>query len=299
MNFTQFWAKCISMFGSWIKAPKLKAATNNISSSGALKEQKTHSQKKNISKGRKIQAQTELIEKQKLEIENLKAMQATEVKPTTISNQLYHRPCLACMWATRKIHPVRSHSGNKFMGTPRPPKPSAGVDRSLHNNLTCQYCKDTGHELENCRWLKNELACKCTATQSIATEESLNPKTSLKQNLINDEKVKGSQPLPRLDKHEIGPQTKLQVQSMQTQFKIMKRTVAKCPNIKLKVMAEPVPSLLDSSSMVSLMWQDHFNRHFRPQLGPAEGSVADPHHLFHLTSASAGAISLSRYVETG
>ena len=72
-------------------------------------------------------------------------------------------------------------------------------------------------------------------------------------------KVKGSQPLPRFDKHEIGPQTKLQVQSMQTQFKVMKWAVAKCPSIELKVMGESVPSLFDSGSMVSLMWQDHFN----------------------------------------
>ena len=84
---------------------------------------------------------------------------------------------------------------------------------------------------------------------------------------------------------------------MQTQFKIMKQAVAKCPSIELKTMGESVPSLLDSGSMVSLMQQDHFNRYFRPQLGPAEGSVADTHHLFDLTSASGGAIPLSRYVE--
>ena len=60
---------------------------------------------------------------------------------------------------------------------------------------------------------------------------------------------------------------------MQTQFKIMKQVVAKCPSIKLKVMGESVLSLLDSGSMASLMWQDHFNQYFRPQLGPAEGSV--------------------------
>ena len=54
------------MFGSQIKAVKLKTATNNISSSGVLKEQKTHSQKKNSNKEKKIQAQTELIEKQKV-----------------------------------------------------------------------------------------------------------------------------------------------------------------------------------------------------------------------------------------
>ena len=33
------------------------------------------------------------------------------------------------------------------------------------------------------------------------------------------------------------------------------------------------------------------------QLGPAEGSVADSHHMFNLTSVSGGAIPLSRYVE--
>ena len=86
MNFTQFRAECISMFSSQIKAPKLKAATNSINSSGVLKEQKTPSQKKNSGKDRKIKAQTELIEKQKWEIENLKAAQATGGKPTAVSN---------------------------------------------------------------------------------------------------------------------------------------------------------------------------------------------------------------------
>ena len=120
---------------------------------------------------------------------------------------------------------------------------------------------------------------------------------SLKQNPINGKKVKGSQPLPGCDINEIGLQTKLQVKSMQTPFKIMKQAVAKCPSIELKVRGESVPSLLDSGSMVSLMQQDHFNQYFRLQLGPTEGSVADTHHLFNLRSASGGAIPLSRYVE--
>ena len=62
-------------------------------------------------------------------------------------------------------------------------------------------------------------------------------------------------------------------------------------------MGESVHSLLDSGSMASLMWQDHFNQYFRLLLGPAEGLVADTHHLFNLTSASGGVIPLSRYVE--
>ena len=117
------------------------------------------------------------------------------------------------------------------------------------------------------------------------------------ENLINGEKVKGSQPLPDFDKTKIGPETKVHVKSMQTQFKILKWAVAKCPSIKLKIMGQSVPSLLDSGSMVSLMWQDYFNQYCRPQLGPAEGLVANAHHLFDLTSASGGAIPLFRYVK--
>ena len=63
MNFMQFQAECISMFGLQIKAPKLKAATTSVSSSGTLQEQKTHSQRKNSGKDKKIKAQMELIEK--------------------------------------------------------------------------------------------------------------------------------------------------------------------------------------------------------------------------------------------
>ena len=62
------------------------------------------------------------------------------------------------------------------MGTHRPPKPSMGVDGSLDISLMCQYCKDTGHKLENCKWLQNQLAHKCAATCGIVTEESLNTK---------------------------------------------------------------------------------------------------------------------------
>ena len=173
MNFTQFRAECISMFGSRVKAPKLKAATNSLSSSGALKEQKTRSQRKNSGKDKKIKAQTELIEKQKREIENLKAAQATGVSPQQLVTAISQ--AMSCLYVgDKKMQPNKIESGNKFMGISRPPKPSAGVDGSLDNNLTCRYCKDTGHELENCRRLKNKLARERAATQSIVTEESLN-----------------------------------------------------------------------------------------------------------------------------
>ena len=146
---------------------------HSVSLSGVLKEQKTRSQKKNSGKDKKIKAQMELIEKQKWEIESLKATQATGVSPQQLVTAILQ--AMSCLYVgDKKIQPSKINSGNKFMGIPRPPKPSAGVDGSLDNNLTCRYCKDTRHELENCRWLKNKLASKHAAMQSIVTEESLN-----------------------------------------------------------------------------------------------------------------------------
>ena len=84
---------------------------------------------------------------------------------------------MSCLYVgNKKTPPSNTNSGNKFMGTPRPPKPSAGVDGLLDNNLMCWYCKDTRHKLDNCKWLQNKLAHECTAMQSVATEESLNTK---------------------------------------------------------------------------------------------------------------------------
>ena len=69
----------------------------------------------------------------------------------------------------------------------------------------------------------------------------------------------------------------------------MKRAVAKCPKVNITIMGENIPSLLDSGSMVSLMWQTYFNRYFRPWLGPSEGFIAEAHTLFDLKSANGGA----------
>ena len=118
----------------------------------------------------------ELIEKQKWKIENLKAAQATGVSSQQLVNAISQ--VMSCLYVGTKKTPMDniSNSGKKFMGTPRPPKPSMGVDGSLDTNLKCWYCKNTSHELGNCKWLQNKLDHKYAATWSIATEESLNTK---------------------------------------------------------------------------------------------------------------------------
>ena len=50
-----------------------------------------------------------------------------------------------------------------------------GVDGSLDINLTCQYCKDTSHELQNYKPLQGKLAHECMATQGVVSEDYLNP----------------------------------------------------------------------------------------------------------------------------
>ena len=112
--------------------------------------------------------------------------------------------------------------------------------------------------------------------------------------LVDDDKIQGSAELKNNNVIS-GPPTS--TNSLQTQFKILKRAVAKCPKVNVTIMGENMPSLLDSSSMVSLMQQTYFNRYFRLQLGPAEGAVAEAHNLFDLKSANGRGIPLSRYVE--
>ena len=50
------------------------------------------------------------------------------------------------------------------------------IDGSLDPYITCQYCKHTSHELENCKWLQCKLGGEHMAAQGVVTEESLNPR---------------------------------------------------------------------------------------------------------------------------
>ena len=168
MNFIQFPAECISMYGSQIKMPKVKTATNSISSSGTSKEQKSHSQKKGNNTYRKIQAEMDMIGWQKQEIENLKATQTTRVRPQQLVSAVSQ--VMSCLYVGDKkaLTSSSSNGGKKFIVTPRPSKLSIGIDGSLDTNLTCWYCKDTGYKLDNFKQLQQ--------IWSIVTEESLNTK---------------------------------------------------------------------------------------------------------------------------
>ena len=49
------------------------------------------------------------------------------------------------------------YSGKPYLGKPRPPELNPGIDGPLNPELSCQYCKDTGHLKENSVQLNRRL----------------------------------------------------------------------------------------------------------------------------------------------
>ena len=49
-----------------------------------------------------------------------------------------------------------SRQGKPLLGRPQEPQLSAGKDRTTNPEQTCCYCKDTGHELDNCLHLQHK-----------------------------------------------------------------------------------------------------------------------------------------------
>ena len=56
------------------------------------------------------------------------------------------------------INVTSGYTGNPYVGKPRPLQLAPGVEGSLDPELSCWYCKDTGHLKENCVKLNIRLA---------------------------------------------------------------------------------------------------------------------------------------------
>ena len=81
---------------------------------------------------------------------------------------------MSCMHlGVKKPATIQEISGKPFLGTTRPYELSKGIEGYFDLNLSCQYCKDTSHELENCRQFQRKLAHDHLATQGIVAQEHL------------------------------------------------------------------------------------------------------------------------------
>ena len=83
-----------------------------------------------------------------------------------------------------------------------------------------------------------------------------------------------------------------------TKIEIMQRAVAKCPKVCICAHGIQIPSLLDSISKVTLLWQLYFDQHILPKIKPATGEKANTHSLFKLTVANDGQMPIKMYTES-
>ena len=80
-------------------------------------------------------------------------------------------------------------------------------------------------------------------------------------------------------------------------MEIMQRAVAKCPKVYISAHGIQIPSLLDSGSEVTLLWQSYFDQHILPKIKLATGEKANAHCLFKLTVANDGQMPIKMYTE--
>ena len=83
----------------------------------------------------------------------------------------------------------------------------------------------------------------------------------------------------------------------ETKMEIMQRVVAKCPKVCISAHGIQIPSLLDSGSEVTLLWQSYFDQHILPKIKPATGEKANTHCLFKLTVANDGQMPIKMYTK--
>ena len=80
-------------------------------------------------------------------------------------------------------------------------------------------------------------------------------------------------------------------------MEIMQHAVAKCPKVCISTHGIQIPSLLDSGSEVTLLWQSYFDQHILPKIKLAMGEKANAHCLFKLTVANDGQMPIKMYTK--
>ena len=100
------------------------------------------------------------------------------------------------------------------------------------------------------------------------------------------------------DKGIVGVMEKIFSQQVSAQIKIevMQRARATCPKVNMGCRRKRIPSLLDSGSQVTLIYQSFFEKEILPHIKPSDGEKAEAHQLFQLTAANQGKLSICMYV---
>ena len=85
--------------------------------------------------------------------------------------------------------------------------------------------------------------------------------------------------------------------SNETKQHVIKRAVLQCPSVPIKLMGLKLPSLLDSGSMVTLVYKGCFTKNILPLLQGSADDLTKAHLLFQLSTANNQVMPVSKYFE--
>ena len=85
--------------------------------------------------------------------------------------------------------------------------------------------------------------------------------------------------------------------SAEVKFEVMQRTVATCPKVNMGYGRKMIPSLLDSGSQVTLIYQSYFKWKILPHIRASGGEMAETYQVLQLTATNHGKLPMSMYVE--
>ena len=83
----------------------------------------------------------------------------------------------------------------------------------------------------------------------------------------------------------------------QIKIEVMQRAMATCPKVNMGCGRKRIPSLLDSGSQATLIYQSFFEQKILPHIKPSNREKAEVYQLFQLTAANNGKLPISMYVE--
>ena len=227
-----------------------------------------------------------------------------EVVAQAVQTGGYHKPYQKPSSSFSNTQPKLSNTnpfGKPYLGPPRDPQVTPGVDGSLNPALSCRYCKDTGHKVNNCAKVKCKEAMKAAAaTQGSKNKEKLGGPGSGDRDLgqpptYDPKQFIGKCIYDQADLDMLRSTVTCKPLSETDRFNIMEQAVAPCPKITMTIKGQKVCCLLDMGSEVTLMNESYFKQ-FIEKLTPAmEQDHLNAHKLFALRGVEDGCVPLSRY----
>ena len=159
-TFTQFQGRLALTFGSCSKLGKVSPWTAAIETTASMISevpQEPKLSKNSQQRQHKIAQQATKISS--LEAQNQKLAQLLEPKflVETITKAVASNLNINAGDKPQQSA-ASGYTGRPYLGKPRPLKLALGIDESLNPELSCWYCKDTGHLKENCIKLNRRLA---------------------------------------------------------------------------------------------------------------------------------------------